>query len=177
MRCLRACRLLLLPIQVLVAILAGCSRPPISSSSIPMNYKSTQFDSISKAVFEYQISREYAGIGGIKNRNAYPYACFLWIEEAPHHDPSKRLLSYFPYKHPLVRKYSDAIQTQMGARDKSTGKYGMILFMGKVTWLSKDNVVTEPAGGANSPSGRITVIRQKDGNWKVTNEEHEPGSI
>lgn len=129
---------------------------------------------IRQAVFDYEIHRSFMNIN---NRNEYPYVVFLWISETANHDPDDALLNKFPYPHPLVCKYTDHVDTDMGARDKKTGKYGRIIYMGKVNWINENQIVCDPAGGPFNPSNYLTLVKQKNEKWKVVKEEMPPPEI
>lgn len=154
-----AMRYLLIAAALMGCTLMGCSVEASNPAEAPDIYE---------AVFRYQIGHNLSSL-----RDGVELACLATVVDGISGDPDKAILARFAHETTLIRKQSECTVASFGVFDKSTGKRGIELKLGKITWLSSNEVKIE--GGyyeANeSGSGNTYRLRKAGGKWEVVDDQ------
>lgn len=152
------CRNLWAIIGVLVAMfsLSGCIRGHIGADAA---VRAAQENDIREAIFRYEMKD-----------HRFPEVAFLSINNQ---EPSDAFMRRFSDTSVAVKKWSAIAPAnkppQRGIYDRDTGKSGVALSVGKITWTSDHGVVV--AGGYYCGSlcagGGDFYVTSKDGRWVV----------
>ena len=144
---------------LLAGLLMGCSVNASTSQDVPEIYAT---------VFRYQIGHNLSSL-----REGVPVACLATVTNGVSADPEQAILDKFARERILIRKQSACTVASFGVFDNASGKRGIELKLGKITWVSESEVTIE--GGyfeANeSGSGNIYRVRKIGDKWKVVDDQ------
>jgi hypothetical protein len=149
----------LLSCLLIAAALAGCGDNASQAAEAPDIYA---------AVFRYQIGHNLSS-----QRDSLELACLATVVNGVSGDPAPAVLARFGRGAILVRRLSECTVASFGVFDNASGKRGIELKLGKITWLSSNEVKIE--GGyyeaSESGSGNTYRLRKTGRQWEVVDDQ------
>lgn len=148
----------LLSCLLMAAALAACGENTSHSAEAPDIYAT---------VFRYQIAHNLSS-----QREGVELACLATVVKGISGDPDPAIMARFAGSTVLIRKQSECTVASFGVFDNVSGKRGIELKLGKITWLSSNEAKIE--GGyyeANeSGSGNTYRLRKTGKQWEVVDD-------
>jgi len=133
----------------------GGLRRHTSASVAPATSRPAQEDEIREAVFRHQLKKYQADI--------------YFLSVGRDRDPSDQFMRRFAREKRRVKKVSQCAYSASGVRDKATGRKGVILNVGKITWAGRTHVKVE--GGyfawGRAASSNLYRLAREGRRWVV----------
>jgi hypothetical protein len=120
-------------------------------------------DCIREVVFRYQIQNSE----GHKSSDLF----FLSLQE--HSDPNYELVKRLASSSYRVKPVSQSIDQHVIIKDKETGEPGVILSVGKITWIdqTKVEVALSTYSGFGDAKGYVYELARDENGWTVKNRK------
>lgn len=168
----KAKKLLMLCLALLIAFAAtvwlyeGLSaRKAVSGTSSSSDWCKQQEDCIYEAALRYQM----------QNSEGHEPSSLFFLSMEQARDPGGDLLKHLANNAFRVKPVSDSLDQRTLIKNKDTGESGVILRVGKITWVDKDRVHVglSAYSGLGDVKAYIYHLTRGEKGWIVTKREFE----